>query len=241
MFLALASTVFLMGLAGGMHCLAMCAAPCAAVVGAGRGATPGEQTVHWSPPRALQRRRTALFHLGRLLGYGAAGALAALTMDGLAWLGGHSASLRPLWSLMHALILAWGLAMLVRARQPAWMETAGRLVWSRVQPVVRRPGGLFLMGMAWALLPCGLLYTALMTAALSGSPAAGALCMVLFGAGSGLWLVAGPWAWNWLRNGPGRNFQEWGARAAGLVLCILGGWALWLNVVHGQPAPWCVA
>ncbi len=135
----------------------------------------------------------------------------------------------------------WGLAMLAQARQPAWIEGAGRVAWARVRPWVARPGGIFLAGTAWALLPCGLLYTALMTAALSGSPAAGALSMVAFGLGSGAWLVAGPWAWRRLRAGlPGAS-REWGARAAGLVLCVLAGWALWMQVVHGTAAPWCAA
>lgn len=241
MFWALASTVFFMGLVGGTHCLAMCAAPCGALTGAGQaraGLAAGEQVVQWQP-RGSVLRRTAIFHVGRLIGYGMAGALAAYAMDRLAWLGEHSTALRPLWTLTHVAVMGWGLAMLAQARQPAWVEAAGRSLWRVTQPVLARPGGLLFAGMAWALLPCGLLYTALMTAALSGGPMAGALCMVLFGLGSGLWLVAGPWVWMRLRDRLRGGTQEWGARLAGLVLCVLGGWALWMNLVHGQPAPWC--
>ncbi len=242
MFLTLATTVFLMGLVGGTHCLAMCAAPCAALTGAARGADAavGEQVVRFQPRRVFAQR-TVVFHLGRLAGYGAAGALAALAMDRLAWVSQHSAALRPAWTLTHVLIIGWGLSMLAQARQPAWIESAGRAVWGRVRPLLARPGGLLFAGLAWALLPCGLLYTALMTAALSGSAAAGALCMVLFGIGSGLWLVGGPWALGWLRAQVNERAQDWGARVAGLVLCVLGGWALWMDLVHGQPAPWCVS
>ncbi|WP_313075242.1 sulfite exporter TauE/SafE family protein [Melaminivora sp.] len=240
MFLTLASTVFLMGLVGGTHCLAMCAGPCGAVIGAGgRPAAPGEpQVIHWLPRRPVLGR-TLAFHVGRLAGYGTAGGAAAFAMDQLAWLGQHSSALRPLWTMTHVLIIAWGLMMLLQARQPAWIESAGRTVWARVQPLVARPGGLFFTGMAWALLPCGLLYTALLTAALSGSVARGAASMVLFGIGSGLWLVAGPAAWQWLRQRLNRMQQASGSRAAGAVLCVLGGWALWMDVMHGQPAPWC--
>ncbi len=242
MFLALASTLFLMGLAGGTHCLAMCAAPCGALTsGSGRDKppAPGVHVVHWQE-RGSTVRRTAVFHLGRLVGYGAAGAVAAFAMEQLAWLGQHSTALRPVWTLTHVLVMGWGLAMLVQARQPAWIESAGRAVWNRVRPLVARPGGLFLTGVAWALLPCGLLYTALLTSALSGSALGGALCMALFGIGSGAWLVAGPWAWRRLRAVTSGRVQDWGGRAAGLVLCGLGGWALWMDVVHGQPAPWCL-
>lgn len=238
MFLSLATTVFLMGLMGGMHCLAMCAAPCGALTGAGRP-QGGGVPVQWMPRRALVRR-TAAFHLGRLAGYAAAGAVVALAMERLAWLGQHSTLVRPLWTLTHLLVIAWGLMMVLQARQPVWIESAGRAAWRRVQPLVARPGGLFVAGLAWALLPCGLLYTALLTAALSGSAARGALCMLLFGVGSGAWLVGGPLAWQWLRRWFDGVRESWGSRLAGLVLCVLGGTALWMDVVHNQPAPWCI-
>ena len=95
-------------------------------------------------------------------------------------------------------------------------------------------------GCAWALLPCGLLYTALLTAALSGSVQRGALCMVLFGVGSGVWLVVGPVAWGRFRARVNGVAGTWGPRIAGLVLFTLGAGALWMDVVHGQPAPWCL-
>lgn len=191
-------------------------------------------------PRAGVIQRTASFHLGRLAGYGAAGALAAFAMDRLAWLSQNSAALRPVWTMFHVLILAWGLLMMLQAQQPAWLEAAGRSVWGRVRQLVLRPGGLFMTGLAWALLPCGLLYTALLTAALSGSVARGALCMVLFGIGSGVWLIAGPLVWSRLRSGLNKAASSWATRLAGLVLFTMGAWALWMDVVHGQPAPWCV-
>lgn len=239
MLLALASTAFLMGLIGGTHCLVMCAAPCAALTGAGAAPAGEAQVVRWMPRTGVVQR-TASFHLGRLAGYGVAGALAAFAMERLAWLSQNSAALRPVWTMLHVLILAWGLLMMLQARQPAWLESAGRSVWGKVRALVSRPGGLFVTGLAWALLPCGLLYTALLTAALSGSVPRGALCMVLFGIGSGVWLVAGPWAWRGLQVRLNGMASSWGSRLAGLVLFTLGAWALWMDVVHGQPAPWCL-
>lgn len=238
MWLALASTAFLMGLMGGTHCLVMCAAPCAALTGAGGVSAGREQVVRWMPRGSVAQRMMG-FHLGRLTGYGLAGALAAFAMERLAWLSQGSAALRPVWTMLHVLILAWGSLMMLQARQPAWLEDAGRAVWDRVRSLVSRPGGLFVTGSAWALLPCGLLYTALLTAALSGSVLRGALCMVLFGLGSGIWLMLGPMAWGWLRTQVKSAANSWGPRLAGLVLFILGAWALWMDVVHGQPAPWC--
>lgn len=238
MLWALATTAFLMGLMGGAHCLAMCSVPCAALTGLG-GTPDATHTIQWAPRRGIFQR-VAQFHVGRLIGYGAAGAVVALAMEQLAWLGQSTSALRPLWTLMHVLILAWGGMMMVQAQQPLWVERAGRAAWAKVKPLVSRPGGLLTAGVAWALLPCGLLYTALLTAALSGSVLRGALCMVLFGVGSGVWLVLGPWTFGRIRAWIGVKGGAWGSRLAGGVLFSLGAWALWMEVVHGQPAPWCV-
>jgi sulfite exporter TauE/SafE len=238
MLVALASTALLMGLAGGAHCLVMCAAPCGALTGQGGAAQEGaEQAVHWVP-RGGVVRRTAAFHAGRLAGYAAAGALAALAMDSLAWLTQQTTALRPVWTLMHVAMMAWGLMMLIQSRQPAWVEQAGRAVWGRVRPLVGAPAGVLVAGFLWALMPCGLLYSALLVAALSGGPAEGALTMALFGVGSGVWLVSGPWAWSRLKGRLDAARAQWGTRVAGGLLCAVAVWALWFDLIY-KPSLWC--
>ncbi len=244
MLLTVASTALLMGLAGGAHCLAMCAAPCSTVVGQGGNASPNPsraqhsaQRLHWMP-RTRVVRRGAAFHAGRLCGYAAAGALAALAMDSLAWLTQHTMALRPVWTMAHVAVLAWGLMLLVQARQPLWVERAGRGVWSRVRPVVHAPGGTLLAGFLWALMPCGLLYSALLVAALSGGAVQGAVTMLLFGAGSAVWLIAGPWAWTRLKLHLNAVREGWGTRIAGGLLSGIAVWALWMDLVY-KPSLWC--
>ena len=233
-------TALLMGLAGGSHCLAMCSAPCGALVGQG-GVPPAErsaeQVVRWAP-RGGVLQRTVAFHVGRLVGYASAGALAALAMDSLAWLTQQTTALRPAWTLMHVAVMAWGLMMMVQSRQPAWVEQAGRSVWARVRPLVGAPGGVMAAGVLWALMPCGLLYSALLVAALSGGPLEGALTMALFAVGSGVWLVGGPWAWSSLRNRLNLARAQWGTRAAGAMLCAVAAWALWMDLIY-KPSLWC--
>lgn len=131
-----------MGLVGGPHCLAMCAAPCSVVTGQGGSTAPVEQPLR-PLSRGGQQRRLWAYHLGRLLGYASVGALAAMAMQSLAWLTVQAAALRPAWTMLHVLVLAWGLMMVAQARQPAWVESAGRAVWGRVRPVVAAPGGGF--------------------------------------------------------------------------------------------------
>ena len=228
MFVSLASAALLMGLVGGPHCLVMCAAPCAVVTGQGQSQ---ERVVQWLP-RGGHVRRLVAYHLGRLLGYAAVGALAAMAMQSLAWLTQQSTALRPVWTFLHVAMLAWGAMMVLQARQPAWVESAGRSVWGRVRPLVEAPGGVFVTGFLWALMPCGLLYSALLVAALSGGLWQGAFTMALFAVGSGVWLLAGPWLWQHLRHRVDAVRARWGTRLAGLMLCGVAVWALWMDLVH---------
>lgn len=243
MLASLAWTAFVMGLVGGPHCLAMCAAPCSAVIGAVKDAPPAipaEQPLQWQPKQQshLHIPRLLAYHSGRLLGYASAGAVAALAMQSLAWMTQQTMALRPAWTFLHVAVLAWGLMMMVQARQPAWIENAGRAVWARVRPVVAAPGGVFATGFLWALMPCGLLYSALLVAALSGGPMQGALTMTLFGIGSGLWLLAGPWLWLHLRARLNAARASWGTRIAGFLLCGVASAALWMDLVY-RPSLWC--
>ena len=224
----------------------MCAAPCAALVNGpsataalGSGAVvSGAGRVRWLPNGVGGVQRLAAFHVARLAGYALAGALAALAMDGLAWMTQQTAALRPVWTLMHVAVLAWGLAMVLQARQPAWVESAGRAVWRRMQSWTVAPMGLGLVGVLWALMPCSLLYSALLVAALSGGVWQGAWSMALFGIGSGIWLLAGPWIWGQLRMRLNAARADWGTRLAGILLCAMAGWALWMDVI-AKSSLWC--
>ena len=205
--------------------------------GGGPQAEGAEQVVRWAP-RGGVALRTAAFHARRLVGYAGAGAMAALAMDSLAWLTQQTMALRPAWTLMHVAVMAWGLMMMVQSRQPAWVEQAGRSVWARVRPLVGAPGGVLAAGALWALMPCGLLYSALLVAALSGGALEGALTMALFAMGSGVWLVGAPWAWGRLRSRLNLVRAQWGTRAAGAMLCGVAAWALWMDLIY-KPSLWC--
>lgn len=223
MTLTLAATAFLMGLAGGPHCVAMCGAACGGVI-RGAGAPPVRGM--WT------------FQGGRLLGYALAGAAAGLAVQSFAWLSQHTAALRPAWTLFHLAVFAWGLMLLARARQPAWVEAAGRSVWSQVRPLAQRRGGLVVTGALWTFMPCGLLYSALLVASLSGGALEGASSMALFAIGSGLSLGLAPAALRRLQEVGNRLRKDWGTRIAGLLLAATAAWALWSDVAH-RVAQWC--
>lgn len=228
MELTLAATALLMGLAGGPHCVAMCGAACGAM-----GRTQAGQST-----RALW-----VFQAGRSLGYSAFGALAAASMQGLGWLSVHSAALRPVWTLFHVAAAVMGLMLLWQARQPIWLENSARKVWQGVRRVTGNLTGgaalapIGLLGVLWALLPCGLLYSALLVAAMTSSAAQGAGVMALFALGSGVSLMAGPWLWLRLR---GQGSGQWAIRIAGLALLASSVWVLWTGLVNNT-APWCLS
>ena len=224
---SMAITALLMGLAGGPHCIAMCGAACAGI-----GYTAGEQ-------QGKQTTAMGLFQLGRVIGYATLGAVAAATIQALGWLTTQSAALRPVWTMVHIAALLLGLVLLVQARQPAWLERSARRVWEKVKALQRKGGvaGPVLVGMLWALLPCGLLYSALLVAALTGEPLQGAAVMALFVLGTSVSLMAGPWLLLRMKH-LGWGNGQWGVRLAGLALAVSAGVALYMGLVHDQ-APWC--
>lgn len=234
---ALILSALLMGLAGSPHCVAMCGAACTALAGRCGGARP--------------QQALAGFHLGRLLGYAAAGAVAAGSVTLLARFSQLTPALRPLWTLVHVAALALGVWLLVRGRQPAWLETLGR--GTRLAPAAAARAGeggwqpmlgplkAGAAGAAWVAWPCGLLQSALVVAALGQHPASGASIMAAFAIGSSLGLWLGPALW-WRAGAPGADKLAgggWAVRLAGLGLAAASAWALG----HGlwtRLAAWCI-
>ncbi|WP_119156886.1 sulfite exporter TauE/SafE family protein [Caldimonas tepidiphila] len=233
MLSSLLLTALLMGLAGGPHCIAMCGAASAGVV-SGCG---------------VRRQQGLLaFQGGRVFGYGLLGAIVAASAQALQWGAANSALLKPFWGMFHLSVALLGLWLLWSGRQPAWLDGWARRVWERLRWTrlevagQRWPGALraATAGGLWAFLPCGLLYSALMVAALAPSPLGGAAVMAAFAAGSGLALHLVPAFWLWWRGrgaaaAASQNTISGAAavRVAGLALASASFWAvghaLWLE------------
>jgi hypothetical protein len=178
------------------------------------------------------------FQLGRLAGYSLLGAVAAASVQGLGWLTTQSAAIRPVWTLLHLAALVLGLLLMLQARQPMWLDEAARQLWAKVRLFNKRWGRAapWMVCGLWAFMPCGLLYSALMVAALTSQPLEGAATMALFALGSSLSLWAGPWLFFRLKTwGDGTG----GVRLAGFALAAVSAGALWMGLVRDQ-APWCI-
>ena len=213
---SMAVTALFMGLVGGPHCVAMCGAACAGIA---RAAGERSTRALWS------------FQFSRIVGYAAFGAFAAGSVQGLALMGGQTVAIRPLWTMFHAAAFLLGVVLIWRARQPAWIDNLGQMVWRKVRPVLTRLGAKapFLLGVAWALMPCGLLYSALLVASLSANALEGAAIMALFSIGTSVSLTAGPWLLLRLK---GAQSGSWAIRLAGLALAATSGWALWMGITQ---------
>jgi len=169
--------VFLVGLLGGVHCLGMCGS----IVGIFTAQLPKDRP-RWP------------FHLayssGRIASYTVAGALvgtvgkAGLLMRDAVPVQHLLFALSSLMLVMLGLYLA-GLWSAVRR-----LEDLGSGLWKRLQPYTTKllpvnsvPRALAL-GVLWGWLPCGLVYSVLVTSLASGSTAQGALIMAAFGLGT---------------------------------------------------------
>lgn len=215
-------SALVMGLVGGPHCVAMCGAACAGIA---RG-TAGSGTV------ALLK-----FQASRLVGYSLMGALAGGTVQGLGWVGAQTAVLRPVWTMVHVAALLLGLVLVWQARQPAFIDGWGQRVWRRARPLIAAMGGKapVVLGVGWALMPCGLLYSALLVASLSANAASGAVVMAAFAAGTMVSLTAAPWLLLKLHSA---RSGGWGIRLAGVALVLMSAWALWMGITE-PTGLWC--
>jgi len=186
MLTGLLLTAFLMGLGGIPHCAAMCGAACAVAF-----------------PRGLP----AAALVGRLLGYAALGSVVAVSAGVVSRWGREVAMLKPLWVMVQVAVVILGVHLLICGRMPAPLDGAGRAAydswrtrlsaWSAA--LSPRWRGLWMTawpllgGLSWALLPCGLLYAALMVAALAPDALGGALVMLAFGIPSAMGVWTAPW------------------------------------------------
>lgn len=176
----------LAGVMGGVHCVGMCGGIVAATALQG-----GE----W------QRTGILLgYNFGRIASYTLAGALAGL-IGSAAFLAEDLLPVqRILYALAQVMLILVGLYLAGLNRSVVWIEHAGARLWQRVQPLlgralpVRSPAQAVMAGALWGWLPCGLVYSLLITALASGSAGNGALIMGVFGLGTLPNLLAMGWA-----------------------------------------------
>jgi len=170
---------FMTGVMGSGHCFAMCGG-----IAGSMGAVSAANRGHRAPVAVLQ------FHLGRLFSYSVLGG-AAGGLVGTVGLLGHAQFIGHWLRLATAVMVALiGLRFLLDWRGLDLIERSGALIWKRVSPWMMKTVGRrgiawrLALGLGWGLLPCGLVYTMLLTAGSTGNPLAGSATMLAFGVGT---------------------------------------------------------
>jgi uncharacterized protein len=211
------SVVFMLGLVSSLHCVQMC------------GPIVVSYSVALSPsPSSAAGRFLILGHVaynaGRILTYSALGAVAGLA--------GHTVGLvGRLAGLSSALAIVGGVLMLIAGLVMFGVFPAVKVLGAgffRITSSFLRPlsnlisspnvGRRLLLGLTMGLLPCGLIYAALLRALATGSALWGAATMAAFGAGTaGALLAVGIFS-SVLRKG----FSRWGTQLAAASVTAMG-------------------
>lgn len=221
-------SAFVMGLFGGVHCVAMCGG----VVGVLCSAAPRCP----SAASASGSRASRLSQLPYWLAYNG-GRVASYTLLGALFgaLGTLSTGVFPLEGFRFALrgvaalcMLAVGLHLAGLPSVIRGVEAVGAPLWRKVSPLTRRflplrtPWHALVLGGLWGLMPCGLLYGALALSATAESPATGAMTMAAFGIATlPVMLTMGAVAQSvtrWLA-------RLWVRRLAGAIVLAFGLWS----------------
>jgi sulfite exporter TauE/SafE len=169
--------IFLTGLLGGVHCAGMCGG----IVAAFSLQRPGQK------PQPLYHLAA---NLGRLVSYVIVGAIAGALGASSLFLQNLFPVEKVLYTVASLMLVALGLYLAGLWQGVLVLERAGGKIWQRLQPLLNRllpirslPQA-FAAGMLWGWLPCGLVYSVLVTALASGGVAHGALLMAAFGLGT---------------------------------------------------------
>ena len=171
------AAAFLIGLLGGVHCVGMC------------GGIVGALAVN--SPRG---QRAWILHLaysaGRITSYSAAGALAGM-IGGVGMLFNQVLPVQMLlYVIANLMLVGLGLYLAGWGNHWARFEVLGAWLWRRIQPLGAKllpadtAARALALGALWGWLPCGLVYSILATALVSGGPARGAAVMLSFGLGT---------------------------------------------------------
>jgi sulfite exporter TauE/SafE len=239
--------IFLVGLFGSVHCIGMCGGIVTAfsstvppgrpvpvaVVASGIGSS-GMASAFDGAVRVLA------YNAGRISSYATAGALAGGLAGGAGALSGIATIQAGGYWLANLMLIAIGLYLMDAWRGLAHLEWLGQGLWRRLRPLTQFllpldsiPKMLALGGL-WGWLPCGMVYSMLFTAMLTGSALSGATVMLAFGLGTlptllALGLLGARWR-TWMQR---RQVRV----ASGLVVLVFGLLGL-LRAANGLPASW---
>jgi len=238
--------VFMIGLLGSVHCVGMCGGIVAAIsvtsTPAARFPVPvvTVDAAHAAAAVSTTLTRIACYNLGRIGSYATAGAIAGGVAHSARVLTGLGGIQMGGYWLANLMLVAVGLYLMGMLPGLSYLEFAGHGMWRRIQPLLKKilpldsPLKLLAAGAIWGWLPCGMVYSMLLTALLSGSALSGACVMLAFGLGTLPTLMT--------MGLLGTTMKTWMQKAAvrlsaGLIVVGFGLLGL-LRASHGMPMNW---
>jgi sulfite exporter TauE/SafE len=173
--------VFLGALVSGWHCALMCGGIAAAIE------RPTASVIRLRPKSELFYQQL-IMHLGRVTTYVLLGALAA-GLGVIVWQQNWIPIQRLLFALTSLLLIFMGLRLLQFRTNPGlfgskWLSSKIANVWAKYLGSMASGPSRWFSGMLWGLVPCGLVYSVLPLAFLSGDIWTGAALMFAFGLGT---------------------------------------------------------
>ena len=178
---SLVLAIFLGALVSGWHCALMCGGIAAAIERPMASETP-------------LRSKSELFylqlimHLGRVTTYVLLGALAAW-VGVVVWQQSLIPIQRPLFALAALILIFMGFRLLRLGKSKGllggkWLNAKIAAYWAKYLGHFASGPSRWFSGMLWGLVPCGLVYSVLPLAFLSGDVFTGAVFMLAFGLGT---------------------------------------------------------
>ena len=173
--------IFLGSLLSGWHCALMCGGIAAGIEGAAEKPLLRVSATHlW--------QQQLIMHLGRMTTYVLLGALAG-GIGAALWQQEFIPVQRPLFALTSCILILLGLRLIypVKAKLGGvglWFGSHLARYWAHYLGRQASTPARWFSGMLWGLVPCGLVYSILPLAFLSGTPFTGALLMLAFGLGT---------------------------------------------------------
>lgn len=169
---------FLIGLLGGTHCVGMCGGLVAAL----SVNLPGRARRVWPIHLA--------YNFGRITSYSVAGALLGAIGSAGFLLNRLLPVQMTFYIAANVMLVLLGLYLAGFTAGLAPIERGGQALWGRIRPLAGRfipardPIRAYPLGLVWGFVPCGLVYSMLATALVSGSGARGGALMLAFGLGT---------------------------------------------------------
>jgi sulfite exporter TauE/SafE len=197
------TAALLAGLLAGGHCAGMCGGIAGMLSARGGGRWP----------------LLLCHHIGRIGSYALIGGIAG-TFGEVALFADRILPVQQvLWWLAQGMLFAVGLYLADLWRGLRHIEALGGGIWKSLAGYLPQllpadtPAKALLAGAVWGWLPCGLVYSLVVTALARGSATRGALTLALFGLGTlpNVWLIGSAARWGVWRRAALR-------RAAGLLL-----------------------